>query len=187
MADTQRSKSALATLFADNIVGAISPQDLRDFLETMHPPFGSLYISTSGETSIADSNWTKVAGTTTDVSLHRFSGTTALSVNNRLRYDGNPDVHVHAVISFSSQIATGTNKTLEFGAYLYDDSAASGSVLAHSVVTRFASSTAVGTGALHFDATLSNNDYVEFHVRNTTDTTNITMVNAYVFLMGMMV
>lgn len=38
MADTQRTRSALQTLFADNVIGAISPQDLRDFLVTVMQP-----------------------------------------------------------------------------------------------------------------------------------------------------
>ena len=109
MADTARTKTALAALFADNSTGNISPQDLRDFLETMHPAFASMYVSAAAETTISDANWTKAAGTTTDVSLHRFDGKTALSVDNRLKYTGSPDIHIHGVVSFSSTIASGTN------------------------------------------------------------------------------
>ncbi|KKM77209.1 hypothetical protein LCGC14_1372420, partial [marine sediment metagenome] len=35
MADTQRTRAALITLFGDNVTGQISAQDLRDFLVTM--------------------------------------------------------------------------------------------------------------------------------------------------------
>lgn len=35
MADTQRTRAALITLFADNVTGQISAQDLRDFLVTV--------------------------------------------------------------------------------------------------------------------------------------------------------
>ena len=35
MADTQRSRSAILTLFADNVTGQISAQDLRDFVVTL--------------------------------------------------------------------------------------------------------------------------------------------------------
>ena len=35
MADTQRNRSAILTLFADNVTGQISPQDLRDFVVTV--------------------------------------------------------------------------------------------------------------------------------------------------------
>ena len=35
MADTQRTRAALISLFGDNVTGQISPQDLRDFLVTI--------------------------------------------------------------------------------------------------------------------------------------------------------
>lgn len=35
MADTQRSKAQILALFADNVTGQISPQDLRDFVVTV--------------------------------------------------------------------------------------------------------------------------------------------------------
>lgn len=35
MADTQRTRAALLTLFADNVTGQISPQDLRDYVVTV--------------------------------------------------------------------------------------------------------------------------------------------------------
>ena len=38
MADTQRTRAALITLFADNVTGQISAQDLRDFLVTVMEP-----------------------------------------------------------------------------------------------------------------------------------------------------
>lgn len=38
MSDTQRTRSALQVLFADNVTGGVSPQDLRDFLVTVMQP-----------------------------------------------------------------------------------------------------------------------------------------------------
>ncbi len=35
MADTQRTRAAILALFADNVTGQISPQDLRDFVVTL--------------------------------------------------------------------------------------------------------------------------------------------------------
>jgi hypothetical protein len=37
MADTQRTRAALLSLFADNVTGQISPQDLRDCVVTVMP------------------------------------------------------------------------------------------------------------------------------------------------------
>jgi len=38
MADTERTRSSILSLFADNTSGDISPQDLRDFVVTMMRP-----------------------------------------------------------------------------------------------------------------------------------------------------
>jgi len=46
MVDTQRTKSALQTLFADNVTGDISPQDLRDFLVTVMDRIGGYHNGT---------------------------------------------------------------------------------------------------------------------------------------------
>lgn len=181
MVDTVRSKSALATLLADNTSGAISPQDLRDFMESMHQSYGGLYISSSAATTPAIATTAlKVLGTTTATNLRNFT----MPTNNRLYYTGTPDIHVHGVISFTSSTAS-ANKTLSYYAYHYDDSGASGSTLAHSKMQRRHSSTDLGTGALHFDVTISTNDYIELWVANDTDTTDFTIDNAYMFCLGM--
>src|SRR3990172_1297552 len=44
MTDTKRSLSALQTLFADNVSGAISPQDVRDFLVSVYPYGAPRYV-----------------------------------------------------------------------------------------------------------------------------------------------
>lgn len=189
MVDTARNKSALATLFLDNTTGAISPQDLRDLMESLHPSYASLYISSSASTTLSVQNtWYKASGTTTDVNLHRFSGKTLLAVDNRLQYTGTPDIHIHGVMSFSSSTDSGTNKTLGYAAYHYDDSAASGSILTHSIVNRLHSNNDVGTGAIHFDAILETNDYIEFHVRCESDpVVNATIMYGYLFVMGVFI
>jgi hypothetical protein len=156
-------------------------------LASVAPPFGSIYLTTPASTSIVSSTtWTKAAGTTADVNLNEFTGTTGLGVNNRLRYDGRVPVHLHAVITFSINLDAGANVIMEAGTYFYDASAVSGSILAHSVVSCNLSSTAVQTGALHFDVMVDTNDYVEFHIRNMTNTADITIDNMYMFCMGML-
>lgn len=49
MADTRRTFAALAALFADNTAGAISAQDLRDFLASM-----KMHVSSSAPTTSDD-------------------------------------------------------------------------------------------------------------------------------------
>ncbi|MCC7147140.1 MAG: hypothetical protein IT443_11900 [Phycisphaeraceae bacterium] len=85
MPDTPRTKAALATLLADNTSGDISPQDLRDFLESMDLPYGEAYISSSASTSFPDdTTWTKISGTTTLGEASDFD----MPASNRLRYTG---------------------------------------------------------------------------------------------------
>ena len=50
MADTSRTKAELLTLFADNITGDISEQDMRDFIASVFDEYGSLQIK-SGVTA----------------------------------------------------------------------------------------------------------------------------------------
>lgn len=186
MADTQRSKSALATLLADNTSQAISPQDLRDLMESLHFSYASMYISSAAATTVSVAGtYVKAAGTTTDVNLHRFSGKTALAVDNRLKYTGSPDIHIHGAASFTTSMASGTNKVMGFAAYHYDDSAGSGSTLTHSIITANHAGTTPQSSALHFDVMLSTNDYIEFWVTNTTDTVSPTVNQMYLFMMGM--
>src|SRR3990167_9214317 len=44
MTDTKRSLSALQTLLADNVGGAISPQDMRDLLVSVYPYGAPSYV-----------------------------------------------------------------------------------------------------------------------------------------------
>ena len=75
-------------------------------------------------------------------------------------------------------MASGAGELAQLAAYKND------AQLAHSVIRRTVGSTAEGTGALHFDVTLSTNDYVELWCVNSA-TKNITMTAAYMFLMSM--
>tara|TARA_R100000781_G_scaffold370_2_gene577 strand:+ start:226 stop:462 length:237 start_codon:yes stop_codon:yes gene_type:complete len=55
MTDTSRTVSALVTnLFQDGqAAGSITPQDLRDLVETCQVKHGSIYLSTAGSTTIS--------------------------------------------------------------------------------------------------------------------------------------
>ena len=177
MVDTARTKTALAAILADNTAGEISPQDVRDFLETMHPSFGSLHFSTAAETSIAtQSVYVKAAGTTTSVNLHRVT----MPADNRLTYTGTPTIHAHIACSLS-MTAAGNNKLIGLGI------AKNGTVLTHSIVQRQVGTGAdVGSTALHADVSLATNDYLELWVSNETDTVNLTIELGYLFFLAMM-
>lgn len=187
MVDTQRNKddftNATTGIFKDNAAGDISAQDIRDFVESTHLNYGSLYFSTSATTNILSSlTWTKAAGTTTAVNLRGFD----MPADNRLRYTGTTSVHVHGVISLSSSTVN-ANKDILYGVYYYDDSAASGSVLAHSILERSHGTSDIGAIALHFDQMLDTNDYVELHVQNQSDASDLEIAYGYIFMMGMFI
>jgi hypothetical protein len=150
-------------------------------------PMGSLYISSAAETTLSVQNtWYKAAGTTTDVTIGpEMQGKTILTVDIRIKFIGTVPTHIHGAASFASNTSIGTNKVLEYGAYFYDDSAASGNILAHSVMQRNHGANDIGTGAIHFDVQMNTNDYVEFWIRCTsTPVVNATVDNMYLFIMG---
>ena len=58
---TQRSKSALDTLFADNTSGDISAQDLRDGFDSIFGGYGGLYLAASVSPPAVGTTQTKLA------------------------------------------------------------------------------------------------------------------------------
>lgn len=172
MADTQRTKSALATLFADNTTGAISAQDLRDFLESMHPADGEYYVSSAAATSISVSGtYVKVAGTTSTVHTpNHFTHS-----DNRLTYSGTPDIHVH--ISVDITFTGGAGDVIGFKI------AKNGTVVDASRMRVVANAQATHV-SLQLGQDCSNGDYFEIWVTNDSDTTNITVQDMLVNLEG---
>lgn len=177
MADTQRTLTAIKALLADNTAGDISPQDLRDVVETFTPPYGSYYLSSAAETSVSIAGtYVKVAGTTAANNLRDFTHS-----SGRLTYTGTVAQHFHlaSTISFT---AAGNNKLIAFKL------AKNGTVVDGSYTPRFVSTGAdVGSLALHWDEMLDPNDYLEIWGTNETDTTNFTAQALYLFALGMVV
>jgi hypothetical protein len=177
MADTQRSKSALATLFADNATGDISPQDLRDFLESMDLPYGAYYISSSAATTPAGAGtFLKALGTTTAIAENNFTHST-----NRLTYNGTPDCFAVAMASVSMTCA-GVSKIVSLGF------AENGAILTPTRIDRkIGTGSDIGAAGVVGTATLSTNDYLELWVANQTDTGTVTYDYAYVIVLGLFI
>ncbi len=194
MADTVRTIAELQTLLADNTTGDISPQDLRDFMETFRHDHGEISLTTPVETSLAsDNSWTKVAGTTavTTGSLMRMdddSGT-----NNRLRYTGTTTRILHIAVSISMfgptsgqnyQFAIIKNALLSTTVDpndTIDDPASAASVIQR----RITASAEVGATALHAFITVEPNDYIELFTRNIDTSANITVQTMNFVAIGM--
>lgn len=177
MVDTAKTKTAIVALFADNEAGDISPQDLRDFVESMHPAYGGCYWSTPAATTITDAaTYYLAAGTTTETSSHRFTVSSA----GRLTYTGAPAIHLHIACSVSFTIA-GTGDVVAL-CIAKNGTPQTGSAARRKVGT----GTDIGSTALHWDVPMVTNDYIELYVANEdVGSTTITVENGYLFAMGM--
>jgi hypothetical protein len=176
MVDVARSKAQLLVLYADNSVGAISPQDLRDFVESAAPPYGSFSTNVAAATTLTQDVYSKMAGTTTAGDMNQFD----MPVDGRLRYTGVPNRHMHIAVTTSFTCAN-NNKVIGLKI------AKNGTVLDDTIARRKVSTGAdIGSTALHGDVMLSTNDYLELFLTNETDSTNATIENVYFFAVGML-
>ncbi len=180
MVDTARSQNDLLTnLFADSQpAGSITPQDMRDLIVSLSPPYGAYYFTATAATTIAVAGtFVKALGTTVLTNAREFT----MPSNNRLTYTGVPDRHMHLVLS-ASFISAGTNDNLSIAL------ARNGAVITHTEMTRFVSTGSdQGSTASHGDVVLSTNDYIELFVTNEDAAVDVTVQQAYVFAMGMIV
>lgn len=171
MADTIRTLAALKALLPDNTTGLISPQDLRDMLVSLVPGHGSIYISTPAATTIAQAGtFVKAAGITTAVHL---DATFDMPASNRLRYVGAIPVHatVSATISFTSG---GNNQDLAFQVHKNGNP-----VIGSHISLKIGTGTDERSTALHVDADLVQNDYLEVWIANDTGTADVTLTHLY--------
>ena len=185
MADTVRTPTTLLTsLFQDGQTAGISAQDMRDLIVSVRAPFGRIASNVPSLTTITTQNvFVKAAGTTTFGGMsNQMDGN---AVNNRIRYTGPVSRHMHIVLQGSCQFATGTNLTVALQLYHYDDSAASGSLVAHSLARSVVAGANVQQVTSHADLMLDTNDYIELWVANTSGTQDVTVSNVYMFMMGM--
>lgn len=178
MADTARSLAELQTLLADNISGAISPQDLRDFLVSVTPPYGAMSRNVASATTIVTpGTYYKAAGTTTVGNVRNMD----MPTDNRLRYTGVSPRHFHIAVTVAMTTASVNNVV---GLKI----AKNGTVIDSSITRRYVTTGAdIGSTALHGDIVLSTNDYLELWVTNESDTDSVTIQELYFFAMGMLV
>lgn len=179
MVDTAKSITDLLASFPDNTTGLCTPQNLRDFVESFRPKYGSYYFTTPIETVIATvSTPVKALGTTTAVNL---AGGFSMSTDNRLLYSGSVDVHAHIACSLSFTAAANNKK---IGVML----AKNGAVIPHSLVySTIGTGTYEGSTALHADVMLTSTDYLEIWIENSTDSVNATIQHGYLFALGMVI
>ena len=118
MTDTSRTVSDLVTNLFQNsqAAGSITPQDLRDFIETTQTKQGSIYVSTAGATTIAGqanvtpNSLTNMVAVETAATFTLSTAPTAnefdMNTDGQLRYTGTPTTNVFFTASIMLEIVT---------------------------------------------------------------------------------
>lgn len=182
MTDTSRTVADLTTNLFQNgqSAGSITPQDLRDIIETCQTKQGSMYVSTPVSTSISVAGTYVEGGGTFTLSTSPTANEFDMNVNARLRYTGTPTVNCMFTASASLEINTAiVNK--EFGIAIHKN----GTLITGTKIIGFSPATTVNSVNLHTMgyASMATNDYISVFVTNMDSTDNLTIRNAQV--MGM--
>ena len=183
MTATSRTVSDLVTNLFQNsqAAGSITPQDLRDFIETTQTKQGSMYVSTPGGTTIAGAG-TYVEGTAGTWTLSTAPTANEFDENTdgRLRYTGTPTINCMFLASASLEIDTSA-VSKEFGLAIHKN----GTLITGTKIVGIAPSVTVNSvNLVTFGyASMATNDYVSIFVANIDTTDNLTVRNAQV--MGM--
>lgn len=174
MPDTQRTIAAVMALLADNTSAAISPQDLRDAIESLRPRFGRIYVLPAGSAAVVipdTTNYVEVTSPTWTLDAN------ALDVdesdgNGKLTYTGVADV-VATVTAHLSLTSASNNQEIHFRL------AKNGTTLAETEtlhkVLQGADPISV---SLETIVPLSTGDHLSIAVRNATGANNVTIQNA---------
>ena len=175
------SLSDIKNLFKGNARSkTIQTATLREAFGSLVNPHGSLYLTVTASTDVSGDvagTFFKAAGTTT---LSGSPYLLSMPANNRLQYDGDKTRHFHIAASISMS-CTGAGQDVQVAI------AKNGVVDTGSIVTRKTSNANdIGSTAVHADFEMSQGDYLELWVANTTNNANaITIENLYLFGLGM--
>ena len=183
MVQVRRTATDLLTnLFQDGQADkAIVANRIRDFIDSMLMPVCSASIvGGTTETSIATpGTFVNLAGTwvaaahVVDISINAAGGV--------LTYTGTPDRHFH-IVSNVSFFTVGNNKEISFQWFKNGTTA-----LPAPMERKVQSGGDIGSASIHSDALMTTGDTLELKVTNNTDATNLTVQDAYTFVMGMFV
>lgn len=171
MADTQRTIAGLKAILPDNTNGEISPQDLRDFVESIKTGHAEIYVSTPALTDITtQSVYQKAEGATT-LSTAPTVVNWSMPANNRLRYDGvaNRLAKVSCTVTLTT---SGDAKLISFRLAKNDTTQVDSQVQQYAVLASQQENVSL-TGLFE----VATNDYIELWVANETDTTDLTVTN----------
>ena len=167
MADTARTISALKTIFADNITGAISPQDLRDLLESLRTGYGEMSITTATTTTFSDAtSFVDINATTFALSSSALNW--AMATDGQLDYTGTPARL--AVVTATFSMTGNTNDVLHFAI------AKNGTAITSTTVQRkLGTGSDVGAASATGIISIVNGDYITLQCKNTSWTASETV------------
>lgn len=173
MSDTQRTQAELVALFVDNTSGAITPQMLRDFLESSNPSHGGLHYTDPGvpTTITQQSTFVPIANTGDQLqNPHRFDQPSS----GRLRYIGRVAAYARILFTGSMSCPSGANQIARLAI------AINGQVQVPSFTrTKLANANDSQAIALSFETILNPNDYLEVWVANDSSASNLTIEHGY--------
>ena len=182
MADTSRTVTDMASnLFQDSqAAGSITPQDLRDFLETCQVKQGSIYVSTASATTIAGaanvtpSSLTNMVAIETAATFTLSTAPTAnefdMNTDGQLRYTGTPTTNVFFTASVMLEIVTAAvDKELVFAV------TKNGTIVTGAKTGGICPATTVNSVPMSISgyASMATNDYLNLWVGNVDSTDNV--------------
>lgn len=166
----------LVTINAAGIVKSTTPTG--DIIALDRPPMGEVSMTgnASGTTIAVQNTYYKVAGTTSFSSeSYNFSNG---GTSNRLTYTGASQKMFHIACTLSISAAQ-SNQVIK--AVLYKN----GSPLSAGIVqTKLGGTGDVTSTAIHVMTSLSQNDYLELYITNTSGTYALTITDMNMFAMG---
>ena len=182
MVDTSRTVTDLVTnIFQDSqAAGSITPQDVRDIIETMQVKQGSIYVSNAAETTIAaqasvdPTNITNMVAIETACTSTLSTAPTAnefdMNTDGQLRYIGTPTVNVFFTAHVMLEIVTAAvDKELVMAV------SKGGSVIPGAKIGGFSPATTVNSVPMSISGftSMATNDYLNIWIGNVDSTDNL--------------
>lgn len=170
MADTERTVGSIQSLLADNVSGAISPQDLRDALATTLGGYASLILTISGAPVVQGLTTSDQVITAYDMvgaqSSTNFTGGCSANATTGVITVGQTGFYL--VAFFTSSRVDANNKIVHFTPYINN------SIGLVEVDRKFGTSNDVGVVAMNAIVPYTAGDDVDVRARVESTTTNIT-------------
>jgi len=181
--DTSRTVCDLVTnLFQDSqAAGSITPQDLRDFIETCQVKQGSIYLSTassttiSGQANVTPSSLTNMVAVETAGTFTLSTAPTAnefdMNTDGQLRYTGTPTANVFFTASVMIEIDTAiVDKEVVMAV------TKGGTIVTGAKIGGFSPATTVNSVPMSVSgfASMATNDYLNIFIGNVDSTDNLT-------------